>query len=130
MILDSSALVAVILREPGCEAVLAHLETAGALGVGAPTLSETSIVLAARLGRDPRPNIARLLQEYQVTVVPFTDAHWVESTEAFLAYGKGRHPAALDYGDCLTYAVAKLSGEALLATGDDFTRTDLGVVAL
>ena len=97
MILDSSALVAVILREPGCEAVLAHLETAGALGVGAPTLSETAIVLAARLGRDPRPKIARLLQEYQVTVVPFTMAHWVESTEAFLAYGKGRHRAALNY---------------------------------
>ena len=130
MIIDSSALVAVILRELGCEAVLAHLETAGALGVAAPTLSETAIVLAARLGRDPRPKIARLLQEYQVTVVPFADAHWVESTEAFLAYGKGRHPAALDYGDCLTYAVAKLSGEELLATGGDFTRTDLEVVAL
>ena len=130
MILDSSALVAVILREPECEPVLAHLETAGALGVGAPTLSETAIVLAARLERDPRPKIARLLQEYRVTVVPFTDAHWIESTEAFLAFGKSRHPAALDCGDCLTYAVAKLSGEELLATGGDFTRTDLEVVAL
>ena len=130
MILDSSALVAVILREPECEPVLAHLETAGALGVGAPTLSETAIVLAARLERDPRPKIARLLQEYRIAVVPFTDAHWVESTEAFLAYGKGRHPAALNYRDCLTYAVAKLSGEAVLATGGDFTRTDLEVLAL
>ena len=130
MILDSSALVAVILREPGCETVLAHLEAAGALGVGAPTLSETAIVLAARLERDPRPKIARLLQEYAVTVVPFTDAHWVESTEAFVVYGKGRHPAALNYGDCLTYAVAKLSGEAVLNTGGDFTRTDLEAVAL
>lgn len=130
MILDSSALIAVILREPVCEAVLEHLETAAALGVGAPTLSETAIVLAARLGRDPRPKIARLLQAYQVTVVPFTDAHWVESTEAFLTYGKGRHPAALNFGDCLTYAVAKLAGEALLATGGDFTRTDVEVLAV
>ncbi|MEI6452777.1 MAG: type II toxin-antitoxin system VapC family toxin, partial [Actinomycetes bacterium] len=80
--------------------------------------------------RDPRPKIARLLQEYAVTVVPFSDAHWVESTEAFLADGKGRHRAALNYGDCLTCAVAKLSGEALLATGGDFTGADLEVVAL
>ncbi|HEX7838922.1 MAG TPA: type II toxin-antitoxin system VapC family toxin [Kofleriaceae bacterium] len=60
-----------------------------------------------------------------IEVVPFTDAHDGIAVEAWLRFGKGRHPAALNFGDCLTYAVAKVTTRPLFCTGDDFTKTDL-----
>jgi len=125
MIVDTSAIVAIVLREPGSQAVLDCLEGADSLAVGAPTLTESALVLSARLGRDARPRLARLLQEYEITIVPFAAAHWDEATEAFLRFGKGRHPAALNFGDCMTYAVAKLADQPLLCLGRDFVHTDL-----
>jgi ribonuclease VapC len=130
MIVDTSAIVAVVLREPGFEAVLDCLEGDDPVAVGAPTLTESTMVLSTRLGRDARPKIARLLQEYEIAVVPFAAAHWDEATEAFLRFGKGRHRAALNYGDCMSYAVAKLADQPLLCLGRDFAQTDLSLVAL
>jgi ribonuclease VapC len=95
------------------------------VGIGAPTLTETAIVLASKLGEDSRSLLAVLLESLDVTVVPFTAAHGREAREAFLRFGRGRHPAALNFGDCLTYAVAKLADQPLLFTGDDFSQTDL-----
>jgi ribonuclease VapC len=125
MILDSSAVVAVALREPDHERVLAALGSASRLGIGAPTLVETTIVLSARLGRDARGLVSRFLLEGDVAVVPFTDAHFGVALDAWLRYGRGRHPAGLNFGDCLAYATARLTREPLLFTGDDFTRTDI-----
>lgn len=125
MIVDSSALVAVLLREPGHEAVLERLEAEPATGVGASTLVETGIVLAARLGVSGRTLLARFVQETELVVVPVSEEHWGVAVEAFLRFGKGRHPARLNDGDCLTYAVARLAGEPLLCIGDDFAQTDL-----
>jgi ribonuclease VapC len=68
-------------------------------------------------------------QESGLVVVPFGEDHWGAAVDAFLCYGKGRHPAGLNVGDCLTYAVARLAGEPLLCLGDDFARTDLELVA-
>lgn len=130
MIVDTSAIVAVILRELGYQAVLDCLESADSPAVGAPTLTESALVLSARIGRDARPKIARFLQEYEIAIVPFTAAHWDEATEAFLRFGKGRHAAALNFGDCMSYAVAKLAGRPLLCLGRDFVRTDLSLVPL
>ena len=125
MILDSSAIVAVILAEPGHETILERISAASALGVGAPTLVEAAMVLSSRLGRDARPLLNEFLREAEVETIPFTADHWNSALEAFLRYGKGRHPAALNFGDCLTYAVASLSGLPLLFAGDDFSKTDL-----
>ncbi|MBN1629357.1 MAG: type II toxin-antitoxin system VapC family toxin [Thermoleophilia bacterium] len=130
MIVDSSAIVAIILREPGFEAVLECLEAGGPVAVGAPTLAESALVLSARLGRDARPKLARLLQEYEIEVIPFAAAHSDEATEAFMRFGKGRHPAALNFGDCMSYAVAKLAGQPLLCLGGDFAQTDLVLAPL
>ena len=130
MIVDTSALVAVVLREPGFQAVVDCLEGDEPLAVGAPTLTEATLVLSARLDRDARPKLARILQEYEITVVPFAAAHWDEATEAFLRFGKGRHPAALNYGDCMSYAVARLADQPLLCLGRDFAQTDLELVEL
>lgn len=130
MILDTSAVVAVVQQEPGFERVLAELAAEPEPAIGAPTLAECGIVLEAKLGVRGRTLLGRFLQETQTAVLPFDDAHWDVAVEAYARFGKGRHPAGLNFGDCLTYAVASLAGEPLLALGDDFRRTDLAVVEL
>ncbi len=125
MILDSSAVLAVVLREPGFESLVDKLVVKGPKGIGAPTLAETGLVLTAKLKRDPRGLLKRFLEEVDVETVPFGDEHWVEALEAYERFGKGRHRAALNFGDCLTYAIARLSRQPLLCIGNDFSKTDL-----
>lgn len=125
MILDSSAIVAILFQEPDYEVVLEKLVTAVEVGIGAPTLVECSIVLSARLNRDARGLLARFLEEAKVMIIPFTDAHYGTAVSAWLKYGKGRHPASLNFGDCLAYAVAKLADMPLLCIGEDFLQTDI-----
>ncbi len=127
MIVDTSALVAITFAEPGHQALIAKLASAPSAGVGTPTLAETGLVLAARLGRDPRDLVIRLLDEFGIEQVPFGDHHWREAVDAYLRFGKGRHKARLNLGDCLTYAVARLANEPLLFAGDGFPHTDLAL---
>jgi ribonuclease VapC len=129
LILDSSALVAIIRREPGHDALVDCLADAPAAGVGAPTLVESGIVLSARMGLIGRTLLARLVQDAGLTVVPCSAQHWTVGVDAFVRFGKGRHSAALNFGDCLTYATARLAGQPLLCLGDDFARTDLELVS-
>ena len=75
-------------------------------------------------------DLALVMARFEVSVLPFGPDHWPVTWAAFLRYGKGRHPAGLNFGDCLTYAVAKLSGLPLLCVGDSFTQTDLTLVPL
>jgi ribonuclease VapC len=130
VIVDSSALTAVLLREPGYEDVLDHLTGAEPVRVGAPTLVETGIVLTARIGLVGKSLLARLLDESGVDVVDLRREHWTVAVDAFVRYGKGRHPAALNFGDCLTYAIARVTAEPLLCVGGDFSQTDLPLVPL
>jgi ribonuclease VapC len=125
VIVDSSALVAVVFREPGHEELLAKLTTASSAGIGTPTLAEVGLILASRLGRDPRDLLVRLLHEFGIAEIPFGEPHWREAINAFQRFGRGRHKAQLNFGDCLTYAVARLANEPLLHTGNDFPETDL-----
>jgi ribonuclease VapC len=125
VILDTSALVAITLREPGFENLVAKLRAADTLGIGGPTLVEAGIVLSARLGIEPQALLDRFLRDFGVVSVTFGDLHWREALEAFRRFGKGRHPAALNFGDCLSYAAARLAGHPLLFVGDDFSRTDI-----
>ena len=125
MIVDSSAILSLVVREPESERILTTLTDATALATGAPTLTESSLVIRGRLDIDPLPILDRFLRDFQVSVVSFGEAHWREASDAFARYGKGRHPAALNFGDCMSYAVAKLSGAPLLFVGDDFGKTDI-----
>ena len=129
MILDSSAVVAIALQEPGFEHLLAAMDAASRIGIGAPTLVEASIVLSARTGLDGRGLVSRFLLEGDIAVVPFTDAHFGTAVDAWLRFGRGRHPAGLNFGDCLSYATARLASEPLLFTGNDFSRTDIAAAA-
>jgi ribonuclease VapC len=125
VILDSSAIVGIVLREPGFEDLVRKVARAEALAVGAPTLAEAGIVLTARLGRDARGLLQGLLREWDTQTVAFGEEHWREAVTAFERFGRGRHPAQLNFGDCMAYAVARLAGEPLLCTGRDFPKTDV-----
>ena len=130
MIIDSSAILAVIGREPGYERIVHQLVALPGTRIGAPTQLETGIVLTARFGPRGKTALARFLQENSVQTVAFDEAHASAALDAYSRFGKGRHPAGLNFGDCCTYAVASLTGEPLLCVGDDFPKTDLLLVSL
>lgn len=125
MIVDSSVLLAIVFKEDGYQRLVADLAAANAVAAGTPTLAETGIVLSARLGAAADGMLERMLDEFDIQEIPFGEIHWREAVDAFRRYGKGRHPAGLNFGDCMTYATARLAGEDLAFTGSDFTQTDL-----
>jgi ribonuclease VapC len=124
MILDSSAVLALLFREPGHGRLIEAIGGAAA-AIGAPTLVEASIVVTTRLGPKARDFAATLVREGGIDVIPFADDHAVVAVDAFIRYGKGRHRANLNFGDCLAYAVAILAGRPLLFVGDHFRHTDV-----
>jgi ribonuclease VapC len=125
MIVDTSAIIAIVFKEPGYEELVEKLANAHDLGMGTPTLAETGIVLSVRLGQGAKSLLARLLQEFGIAEIPFGEDHWREAVDAYERFGRGRHPAKLNFGDCLSYATAKLAGQPLLFSGQDFQKTDI-----
>lgn len=125
MILDSSPIVAVVRGEEGSVTAAEAIEAAPAVAIGAPTLLETAMVLFAREGEIGRSALSLFLRENGVVSIPFDDRHLALALDAFARYGKGRHPAKLNYGDCMTYATARLADRPLLFLGEDFAKTDL-----
>ena len=130
MIIDSSAILSVTGKGPGCERIIHELAASPVTRIGAPTRLETGIVLTARFGPRGKTALARFLQESSIETVAFDEAHASVALDAYSRFGKGRHPAALNFGDCCTYAIASVAGEPLLCIGDDFARTDLLLVSL
>jgi ribonuclease VapC len=125
MVLDSSALVAIVLKEKGYELLAEKAQLANPVLIGAPTALESAVVLSRRLGYDARAIISTLLRRFDAEIVEFNQDHYEAALSAFLRFGKGLHPAALNFGDCMSYALAAVSGLPLLCTGDDFSRTDI-----
>ena len=127
MILDTSAILAVLFREPERDTLLRKIGAATAVGVGAPTLAECAIVLGARLGEAGPRYLARMVERASIVVIPFDAAHWQVAAEAWFRFGRGRHEASLNFGDCLAYATARVAAQPLLCKGDDFSKTDLAL---
>jgi ribonuclease VapC len=125
VILDSSAVLAILRKEPGHQHLLPLLEHADQVQIGGPTMFETAMVALRRFGKNGPGLVERFLDDWNVRVVAFGDRHWRIAFEAFARYGKGRHPAALNYGDCLAYASARVAAMPLLFVGNDFARTDI-----
>ncbi len=125
MILDSSAVVAVLFQEPGFEQLLETILSSEKVGIGAPTLAETAIVVSARFGKDCRALLSRFMVEGSIETIPFGEAHFGVAVGAWLKFGRGRHAASLNFGDCLAYATARVANLPLLCVGEDFKRTDL-----
>lgn len=125
MVLDTSALVAVLAGAPEAAVFLDRIAAEDGPVVSAGTLLEALVVLQARYGDEGVRDLRLLLHAAGVRVVPF-DADQVELAHAgCVRFGKGRHPAALDLGDLFAYALAKAHGAPLLYGGDDFARTDV-----
>ncbi|MCZ7651041.1 MAG: type II toxin-antitoxin system VapC family toxin [Thermoanaerobaculia bacterium] len=122
--LDASAVAAIFLELDGHERLVGRCAEARQLAIGAPTLVELEADLAGRLGIDPPPLLARFLQEFEVTIVPFTQPHWRAAADALRRFGAERHPAALGLGDSLAYAVARLAGQPLLTASPALGQTD------
>jgi ribonuclease VapC len=129
MVIDSSALIALLLGKPETADFVAAIAAASTRLVGAPSYLETAIVMLARSGPDAQERVDRLLGELAVQIVPFTHDQAVTAIAAYRQYGKGSgHPAGLNFGDCFTYALAKLAGEPILFKGNDFSQTDLAAI--
>ena len=125
MILDTSAILAVLFKEPGHESLIEKLLAPERRGAGTPTLAEAGLVLTGRMDEEAEGLLNGFLQQFEVVPVPFGELHWKTAVEAFDRFGKGRHPAGLNFGDCLSYATAKLAKRPLLFVGEDFGKTDI-----
>lgn len=126
MVIDTSALVAILLREPDAERFASAVEGAAVRLVSAVTRVELSCVIEGRKGEAGRTDLELLLRDGGIEVASVTPQQASIAIDAFRRYGKGRgHPAALNIGDCFSYALAVATGYPLLFKGNDFRRTDI-----
>ena len=125
MIVDSSAVIAILRAEPDRMDYINAIAKADRRFMAAPTLLETSMVIVGRGGLEALPHLDLFLAETGMAIIPFTAEHAAVARDAFLRYGKGRHPAGLNFGDCFAYALARALNAPLLFKGHDFARTDI-----
>jgi ribonuclease VapC len=126
MVIDSSALIALLLGEPESTNFVTSIAASTTRLTLASSYLETAIVMLNRSGPDAPEKVDRLLADLSIDIFPFTQDQAVLAIAAYGRYGRGgSHPAGLNFGDCFTYALAKLTGEPVLFKGSDFSRTDL-----
>lgn len=125
MVVDSSAVLAILFDEPERDAFSDALAAAGVRLMSTVNALETAVVVSSRKGPYGARELDLLLHRAEFDVVPFTSDHLRLARDAYERYGKGRHPAGLNLGDCCAYALARHAGEPLLFKGDDFPRTDV-----
>ena len=125
IVVDSSALLAIYFDEPEKASFSELLVSDDSPRIGAPNLVQASMVAEARNGEAGCRQLDRIVGNLGIDVVAFEAAHVHAAREAFRRYGKGRHRASLNFGDCCAYALAKSLGLPLLFKGDDFALTDL-----
>jgi ribonuclease VapC len=125
MVIDTSALVAILLREPDAATYAEAIDNAPIRLVSAVTRVELSFVIEGRKGEPGRLDLERLLADGEFEVAAVTPQQATIAIDAFRNYGKGRHPAGLNIGDCFSYALASATGHALLFKGNDFVHTDI-----
>ena len=125
MVVDSSALLAVLYREPDAERYETAIAAAPHCRMSVANVLEVSIVVEARGGAEAGHELDLFLERAAVELVPVTAAQVEAARRAWRRFGKGHHPAALNFGDCFAYALAKTTSEPLLFKGEDFARTDI-----
>lgn len=128
MVIDSSALLAILFGEPESGRLNLAMANSGQFRMSAVNWLEAMMVLESRRGVDSTDDLETSLDELSVQIVPFDHRHMEEAREAWRRFGKGRHPAGLNMADCAAYATAVLAGEPLLFKGDDFSRTGIPAV--
>jgi ribonuclease VapC len=125
MILDTSALVAVLFREPEAALFAGLIHDADRCLMSAASYLELSIVMERQTRPDAERQRDMFFRRAGIVIEPFTVEQAHIARQAFHDFGKGRHPAGLNFGDCFSYALAKFTGEPLLFKGEDFSKTDL-----
>lgn len=125
MILDSSAVIAIIFGEAGYEELSRVIASGERARISDASLLESSIVAESLAGDRGIRILDTFLHRSSIVIEPFTAEQALLAREGYSDYGKGRHPAGLNFGDCFSYALAKATGEPLLFKGDDFRKTDV-----
>lgn len=125
MMVDSSVLIAILENEPEAPRLIEALINDPVRLISAVSVVETSIVILNRRGETGVVELDKLLEEAEIEVIAVTLEQAALARQAYFRYGKGRHPAKLNFGDCFSYAAALACGEPLLFKGDDFNKTDI-----
>ena len=128
MVIDTSALVSMLFDESDAEQFELAIEADPRRLISAASILETSIVVESRFGEAGGREFDLLLYKAQIEIVAVTPEQTDIARHAYRTYGKGRHPAGLNFGDCFVYALSKMSGEPLLFKGNDFSQTDVARV--
>jgi len=127
MVIDTSAILAILLRKPAADQLLSAVEADRTRLVSAASVVEASLVLLGRYGEAGDFPLDRLVRSIGAEVVPVGEGQVALARDGALRFGRGRHPAALNFGDCFSYALSVERGEPLLFVGDDFSQTDVEV---
>jgi ribonuclease VapC len=130
MVIDTSALIAILQDEPERRSFNLAIESAETRLLSAASFVESSLVIETRVGADGIRDLDLFVAKADINIEPVDIDQAYVARQAYSQYGKGRHPAGLNYSDCFTYALAKLSGEPLLFKGHEFSKTDLDTVTL
>ena len=125
MVVDTSALVAIFLLEPEAEQFAHSILQAPRAAISAASLLEAGIILDARIGHDDSSELDEFVASVGLEIEPVTADQVRLARRAYRTYGRGNHPAGLNFGDCFAYALAKTTGLPLLFKGDDFAQTDV-----
>lgn len=125
MVIDTSAVIAILFGEPEAELFAEAIEGDTTRLISAASVLEASIVVESELGNEGERELDLLLLKAELELVGFTAEQLKLARLAYRTYGKGRHPAGLNYGDCFSYALSKATGEPLLFKGEDFSKTDV-----
>ena len=125
MVIDPSAIVAILFGEQDAERLSAAIDADPIRLMSAASVLETSMVIESEQGEEGEREMDFLLLKIGVEIIAFNEEQLKVARYAFREYGKGRHAAGLNFGDCFSYALSRTSGEPLLFKGDDFTKTDV-----
>ena len=125
MVIDTSAILAILSREPEGHHFRELIALSPPALLSAATYLEVRIVTEARWGRDGVRDLKLFVAACSMAIIPFDAEQAIIAAEAYSRYGRGRHQAGLNFGDCFAYALAKKTGEPLLFKGDDFVHTDI-----
>ena len=128
MVIDSSVLIAILLAEPDAEYYANLLSEASDIYISAVSVFESSMVIESKKGEEGAKQYDLLLEIISPTIVAFDSQQAILARIAWQNYGKGRHPAQLNFGDCCSYALTKYLKQSLLFKGDDFSKTDIQTV--
>ena len=129
MIVDTSAVLAILLAEPEAQRIADAIEDSPLCRFPATCFLEATMTVLGRNGEDGLRDLDLFLAHSRMEIASFTESQARVARDAFKRFGKGRHPAKLNFGDCIAYALAKETGEELLFKGTDFSQTDIAVAA-